>query len=81
MLPNKKRDKNTNIYIPSHLIGLELDGIVQGNEIVRKKHVDIHTFDVVKIVWKSENEITKRTFYHALGYLNAVKYFLILKVK
>lgn len=76
-----KAKDTTNIYIPSHLIGLELDGIVQGNEIVRKKDVNIQTFDVVKIVWKSENEITKRTFYHALGYLNAVKYFLILKVK
>lgn len=76
-----KAKDTTNIWIPSHLIGLELDGIVQGNEIVRKKHVDIHTFDVIKIVWQSENEITKRTFYHAIGYLNAVKYFLILKVK
>ena len=76
-----KAKDTTNIWIPSHLIGLELDGIVQGNEIVRKKDVNIQTFDVVKIVWKSENEITKRTFYHAVGYLNAVKYFLILKVK
>ena len=76
-----KAKDTTNIWIPSHLIGLELDGIVQGNEIVRKKDVNIQTFDVVKIVWKSENEITKRTFYHAIGYRNAVKYFLILKVK
>lgn len=76
-----KAKDTTNIWIPSHLIGLELDGIVQGNEIVRKKDVNIQTFDVIKIVWQSENEITKRTFYHAIGYLNAVKYFLILKVK
>lgn len=70
----------TNIHIPSHLIGLELDGIVQGNEIVRKKNVTLQNFDVVKIVWKSENEVNKRTFYHAIGYRNSVRYFLILKI-
>ena len=71
----------TNIYIPSHLIGLELEGVVQGNLVVKKNHVTIHTFDTITVIEESECEKTKRTFYQAISYLNKKRYFVILKKK
>jgi hypothetical protein len=71
----------TNIYIPSHLIGLELDGVLQGNLVVKKSHVNIHTFDTITVIEESECEKTGRNFYQAIAYLNKKRYFVILKKK
>lgn len=75
----KSETTPTNIYIPSHLVGLELEGVLQGNLVVKKSHVTIHSFDTVTVVETSECEKTKRTFYHAIAYLNKKRYFIILK--
>ena len=75
----KSETTPTNIYIPSHLIGLELEGVLQGNLVVKKSHVTIHSFDTVTVVETSECEKTKRTFYQAIAYLNKKRYFIILK--
>jgi hypothetical protein len=77
----KSETTPTNIYIPSHLIGLELEGILQGNLVVKKSHVTIHTFDVITVIEESKCEKTKRTFYQAIAYLNKKRYFVILKKK
>lgn len=80
MIYQTKNDiKPTNIYIPRHLIGLELKGVVQGNLVVKKSHVTIHSFDTVTVIEPSECEKTKVIFYHAIGFLNNKRYFLILK--
>jgi hypothetical protein len=71
----------TNMYIPSHLFGLELEGVLQGNLVVKKNHVNIHTFDTITVIEESECEKTKRTFYQAIAYLNKKRYFVILKKK
>ncbi len=69
----------TNLFIPSHLVGLELEGVLQGNLVVKKAHISIHTFDTITVIEESECEKTKRTFYHAIAYLNKKRYFVILK--
>lgn len=69
----------TNIYIPSHLVGLELESVLQGNLPIKKSHVSIHTFDSVTAIEESECEKTGRIFYHAIAYLNKKRYLLILK--
>ena len=68
----------TNIY-DEYLNSLELEGVLQGNLVVKKSHVTIHSFDTVTVVETSECEKTKRTFYHAIAYLNKKRYFIILK--
>lgn len=71
----------TNLFIPSHLVGLELEGVLQGNLVVKKAHVTIHTFDTITVIEESQCEKTKRTFYQAIAYLNKKRYFVILKKK
>ena len=71
----------TNLFIPSHLVGLELEGVLQGNLVVKKAHVSIHTFDTITVIEESQCEKTKRTFYQAIAYLNKKRYFVILKKK
>lgn len=71
----------TNLFIPSHLVGLELEGVLQGNLVVKKAHVTIHTFDTITVIEESQCEKTKRTFYQAIAYLNQKRYFVILKKK
>ena len=69
----------TNIYIPSHLVGLELESVLQGNLTVKKSHVTIHSFDSITAIEESQCEKTKRIFYHGIAFLNKKRYLVILK--
>lgn len=77
----KSEIQPTNIYVPNHLLGYELDGVLQGNIVVRKKDVTIHSFDVVKVRFESVCEKTGNKFAHAVAYLNGKEYFVVLKNK
>lgn len=81
MYKTKSQIQPTNIYVPTDLLGWELDGVLQGNLVIRKSTVNIHTFDVIKVQFESVCEKTGNVFAHATAFLNGKQYFVILKQK
>lgn len=73
-----RNPKTENTFTPSHLIGLELVGYVQGDKVI-KGSATLELFDSVTIIGASPNQIDGKDFIHATGRFNQFTYFLILK--